>query len=282
MIKQEKFAGFDVIVITEESSNSKAILCPERGGILLQLTLFGEEVFYLQEETFADVSKNIRGGNPVLFPICGPLPNDEYELDGVTYKMKQHGFARNKVWKTDSISGQKVTLSLQADEETLQQYPYYFQLKFTYELTDGKLHIYQTYANLGEGAMPFFAGFHPYFSGNHILSKYNIPSSQYFDYEDFTIKKRTCATSQLEISDSKVFLHLSDSMISFKGEAYTMNINYSEHFKYAVLWSESPEEYICLEPWMARAGSFTNNNGVIELAPGEQVEAHCSFFIEKP
>ncbi|MFJ7684294.1 hypothetical protein [Peribacillus butanolivorans] len=90
MIEQQQFLGFDCIVMTEAISNSKAILCPERGGILIQLTLEGEDVFYFQEDSFHDVTKNIRGGNPILFPTCGPLPNDEYIMDGKTYSIKQH------------------------------------------------------------------------------------------------------------------------------------------------------------------------------------------------
>ena len=72
----EKMAGYNVIVLTEAATDSRTVICPERGGILIQLTLQGKEIFYLQEETFADPTKNIRGGNPVLFPICGPLPNN--------------------------------------------------------------------------------------------------------------------------------------------------------------------------------------------------------------
>lgn len=281
LIMQQTLAGFNVIVLTEEKSNSKAVICPERGGILIQLTLQGEDILYLQEETFADASKNIRGGNPILFPICGPLPNNEYELDGVTYSLKQHGFARNKAWRVEEMESTKVTLLLEDDEETRAQYPFHFCLRFTYELNDGKLMIYQNYENRSQHTMPFYAGFHPYFNGNHSKFKYNIPSSQFLDYSDGQIKERTGATADLDIRDTKVFLELSDSTSSFKGERYTVHVSYSNQFNYALLWSERPEEYICLEPWMAGPGTFTDNEGVIQLEAGKSIDAECTFSIEK-
>lgn len=47
MIVPQKYHGFNVIVLTEEESKSRAVLCPERGGILLQLSLKGKDVLYL-------------------------------------------------------------------------------------------------------------------------------------------------------------------------------------------------------------------------------------------
>lgn len=280
MIVQQKYLGYDVIVMTEEESDSKAVICPERGGILLQLTLGGKEIFYLQEETFKDKTKNVRGGNPILFPICGPLPNNEYTLNGSSYIMKQHGFAREKPWTVDQLEPFRVTLVLEDDEETRKVYPFQFRLRFTYELKDGKLTIHQNYENLSKTSMPFYAGFHPYFLGNHSNSKYNIPSSRYLDYSDHTIKERTSATAELDIKDSKIYNQLSDPVSSFKNDDYTLHLAYSEQFKYIVLWSERPDEYICMEPWMAQAEGFSKNNGVIELEPGQLIEAKCAFSIE--
>ncbi|WP_050615657.1 aldose epimerase family protein [Bacillus testis] len=281
MVEQQTMSGYSVIVITDDDTQSKAVLCPERGGILLQLTLRNEDILYLQEETFIDATKNIRGGNPVLFPICGPLPDNEYTLDGVTYTMKQHGFARNKAWKVLSAEGTKVSLVLEDDEETKNQYPFSFQLIFTYELKDGKLLIHQSYENKSERAMPFYAGFHPYFLGNHHASKYNIPAARYLDNEDNKMKERKQPTAELAIGDSKVYMHLSDPEMCIKEGKRTLHIQYSEVFQNGVLWSERPEEYICLEPWMAGPGTFSKEEGAIYLEPGQILRAECVYFIEK-
>ncbi|MDF2536246.1 MAG: aldose epimerase, partial [Bacillales bacterium] len=80
--------GFEVLEITESNTNSRAVICPERGGILIELVLNGEEILYLNEETFADPLQNIRGGNPVLFPISGAITNNQYEIEGETFNLK--------------------------------------------------------------------------------------------------------------------------------------------------------------------------------------------------
>lgn len=275
----QTMSGFRILTLIEESSHSKAILCPERGGILIQLTLQDKEIFYLQEETFAEVSKNIRGGNPVLFPICGPLPNDTYSMNGQTYAMKQHGFARNKAWEVIESTSTKATLQLTDDEETRSQYPFQFRLRFTYELKDGKLLINQTYENLSANVMPFYAGFHPYFKGNHSTSEYSIPATHYLDYSDYKMKEKTGDINELDIHDTKLFVHTSDSTSTIKGDSYKLQLHTSTQFNCAVLWSEHPKEYICLEPWMAGPYGFNHNEGVVRLGPGEKLHAQCGFSI---
>lgn len=285
MIEQQQFLGFNCVVMTEKKSNSKAILCPERGGILIQLTLEGEEVFYLQEDSFRDVTKNIRGGNPILFPICGSLPNNEYLMDGKRYELKQHGFARNKPWVVDTTEATeasvKVTLRLEDDEETRSLYPFSFRLLFTYELKDGKLSLYQSYENLSDRTMPFYAGFHPYFLGDHRSATYDIPSTRYYDYVDGKVKECDQAIEELEIADAKLFLDLSKLTSSIHFKEHTLCLSYSNHFTHGALWSERSSEYVCLEPWMAGPWSFTDNKGVIELEAGQKVQAECSFTIKK-
>lgn len=278
---KQVISGFECIVLTEEATQSRAVLCPERGGILIQLRLQGEEILYLNDETFADSTKNIRGGNPVLFPICGPLPNNEYEMNRQTYSMKQHGFARNKPWEVIESSASKATLQLKDDEETRAQYPFQFCLQFTYELKDGTLHIYQTYENLSADTMPFYAGFHPYFIGNHAQSTYTIPAARYWDYSDNETKPYTCELKELQISDSKLFSGLTGSEASFKDSRYKLQVQYSDQFKWVVVWSEQSDEYICLEPWMAGPLGFDNNPEVIRLPAGKKLQAECSFSIKK-
>ena len=274
-------SGFECIVLSEETTQSKAILCPERGGILIQLTLHGEEILFLNKETFADVSKNIRGGNPVLFPICGPLPNNEYTMNGQTYTMRQHGFARNKAWEVVEYSASKATLQLKDDEETRAQYPFAFCLQFTYELKDGKLRIHQTYENLSSEEMPFYAGFHPYFIGNHSKSTYQIQAPRYWDYSDDKTKPYTCKLNEQQIFDSKLFSGVTGSEASFKDSRYELQVRYSNHFKWIVVWSEQSDEYICLEPWMAGPLGFDNNPDIVRLPAREKLQAECSFALVK-
>ncbi len=72
--------------------------CPTRGGLLTNWVSDGKEILYFDEKRFIDKTKSIRGGIPILFPLCGNLdiPNS---LFGKNYmQFMQHGFARDLQW----------------------------------------------------------------------------------------------------------------------------------------------------------------------------------------
>ena len=77
------------------SSGDRLRIIPERGGLVSGWSCGGREILYFDQDRYADPSKSIRGGIPVLFPICGNLPGDVLPVDGVDYPLKQHGFARD-------------------------------------------------------------------------------------------------------------------------------------------------------------------------------------------
>jgi galactose mutarotase-like enzyme len=55
---------------------------------------------------------------PVLFPIVGKLRNNEYEWQGQTYHLPQHGFARDQVFEVHSRRTDRLTLALKARVDT--------------------------------------------------------------------------------------------------------------------------------------------------------------------
>ncbi len=54
-------------------ANSWLKLVPARGGIITEWVLAGKPVLYMDPTTLLDTTKNVRGGMPILFPVCGPL-----------------------------------------------------------------------------------------------------------------------------------------------------------------------------------------------------------------
>ncbi|MBQ5839505.1 MAG: aldose 1-epimerase family protein, partial [Bacteroidaceae bacterium] len=78
------------------------------------------------------------GYSPILFPACGGLWNGEYKYHGKTYKMVKHGFVRMMEFTpVGEAQYGSMSFSVQETEETLQQYPFAFNLTITYTL-DGK------------------------------------------------------------------------------------------------------------------------------------------------
>ena len=88
-------------------SGDRLRIIPERGGIVSEWRCGEREVLYFDQERYADPTKSIRGGIPVLFPICGNLPGDLLQVNGVDHTLKQHGFARNLPWQLQLLDDQR-------------------------------------------------------------------------------------------------------------------------------------------------------------------------------
>lgn len=269
--------------LTESSTNSRIVVCPERGGIVIGCQLNGVELFYLDKATFENPTANIRGGNPILFPICGQLENQSYEWNGQTYKMANHGVARTAVWEvvdTASDGEASITIRLRSNEQTLQSYPFAFELLFTYALKDGQLHTRQQYRNLGESeAMPFYAGFHPYFAIDTDKNiAYESDATRFVDYNDNVVKPFTGKIDLEDLVESVCLLDSKKSEISFPVSKETrVHLTYDDIFKYMVLWSVKDRPFICAEPWMAATGELNRQEELVMLGAGEELRANFTI-----
>ncbi|QJC54517.1 aldose epimerase [Paenibacillus albicereus] len=270
-----------MVELSEASTRSRVLLCPERGGIALACRLNGYELFYLDEATFLDPSANIRGGNPVLFPISGPVAGGEYEWEGKRYAMKQHGVARTEAWRIADTSEDgvaSVTLSLSSSERTREAFPFDFELRFTYELKEGRLSIRQQYRNLSDRAMPMYPGFHPYFATSAKDLPYATDAKRYLDYNDGQVKPYEGRLDLGPMQESAALLDASRPEISFPLDSgITVTMAYSEAFKYVVLWSVPGKPFVCVEPWMALPGELERREELVQVPPGGETEAFLTL-----
>lgn len=278
---------YTIYELKEPGTSSSVRVCPERGGIVIGCQLHGEELFYLDKATFEHPTANIRGGNPILFPICGQLENKSYEWEGTRYEMANHGVARTSPWEVvgTSTNGEaSVTLRLRSNEETLAAYPFNFELEFTYALIGGELHTRQHYRNCGQagsGAMPFYAGFHPYFAieGSKAIP-YDTDATRYVDYNDNVEKPFTGVVDLENLVESVCLLDARKSEIAFPiRDGVKVRLRYDDSFKYVVLWSVKDRPFVCVEPWMAETGELNRQEELVLLEAGET--RSCNFVISR-
>ncbi|HXI49266.1 MAG TPA: hypothetical protein VNH39_11840, partial [Steroidobacteraceae bacterium] len=59
------------------------------------------------------------GRAPLLFPIVGALAGGIYRLGSQTYRLPRHGFARGKLFATESTGASAAVFRLVADEASL-------------------------------------------------------------------------------------------------------------------------------------------------------------------
>ena len=112
-----------------KDNNNRINFCPSRGGIITNWVFNDNQILYFDKKRFLDKSKSIRGGIPILFPICGNL--EKKSLFGDNFlDLMQHGFARDQQWNyVFNQSKNTLCLSLSDNEITRKYYPYFFQLK---------------------------------------------------------------------------------------------------------------------------------------------------------
>lgn len=276
---KDKFQMFE---LREENTNSWVKVCPERGGIITSFGVNGEEILYLDKDTFYNAEANIRGGIPILFPICGQLKEGKYNFNGKTYFMKNHGVARINSWEVMSASTDNeasIKLALKSNVVTEKSFPFKFELIFTYVLKDGKLTINQEYKNNSNEPMLFHAGFHPYFKAISKNIKYDTDASKYLDYNDMKIKEYNGSIDLSEMVESAAFLDASKNSISFElpGLNRKIILEYGKEFKYLVLWSVKDREFICVEPWTAKNEAFNTGEGLIYIEPKNKLSTYFTI-----
>ncbi len=70
--------------------------------------------------------------SPVLFPIVGRLLDDEYIYNNKTYKLTQHGFARDCEFMLVKKTNKEGIYLLKENNEILKKYPFKFNLSIGY------------------------------------------------------------------------------------------------------------------------------------------------------
>jgi galactose mutarotase-like enzyme len=275
----KKQQQYETYILTNQPAQSRLEVVPERGGLITHWSLREQEILYFDAERFANPSLSVRGGIPILFPICGNLPENTYTHNGKQYSLKQHGFARDLPWEvTDQVTNDLVslTLVLQSNDQTREVYPFNCQLTFTYQLKGDSLEIQQRFTNHSSEPMPFAAGFHPYFyvSDKSKLA-FEIPATEYRDQITGETQPFTGSFdfSQDEIDVAFPQLSKQTTSVTDTERQLKVTIDYSDLYSTLVFWTVQGKDYYCLEPWSAPRNAMNTGEQLTQLAPGDSLEA---------
>jgi len=276
---------YETYILTDQGASSRLEVVPERGGIITSWSLQGQDILYLDAERFTDPSLSVRGGIPILFPICGNLPNNTYTYKGEQYTLKQHGFARDLPWEvTNQVTNDLValTLVLNSNDQTRAVYPFDFQLAFTYQLKGNTLEIQQRYTNHSTEPMPFSTGLHPYFfTSDKTKLEFEIPASQYQDQITKEVHpfSGTFDLSRDEIDVAFRQVNGSSASVTDTGRRLKVTLSYSDLYSTLVFWTVKGKDYYCLEPWSAPRNALNTADHLTQLAPGASYEASVTLAV---
>jgi galactose mutarotase-like enzyme len=256
-----------------KSGSAEATIAPDRGAIVTSFRIADRELLYLDQATFNDHSKNIRGGIPVLFPSPGKLENDRWVRAGKSGELKQHGFARNLSWRVAALSASSALLKLASTAETLHGFPWAFAAELTYSLAVNALRIDFRVSNGGDSPMPIAFGLHPYFSVGD-KSRVRIPTDATRAFDN--VSKRVVPFEGFDLTRSEVDLHLLDHGSTHGvlelGDDTQIEIVTSPQFVRWIVWTVAGKDYVCLEPWTASGNALNTGEDLIFVEPGGNCE----------
>ncbi len=271
---------------------------PERGGLLTGWRCGGVERLYFDAERFADPAKSVRGGIPVLFPVCGNLPDGQLHLPQGDFAMPQHGFARDLPWTLEALEdGRGIRLQLRDSDATWAVYPFAFSLSLEYRLEPEALAIRAVIGHEpvshdpdrpdpvvqepGRDAtpMPFAFGLHPYFGVDDLAaaSLEGLPASC-FDHlgggDGPTATQLQRLPQGVDLRVEIAAGRASAPRLTGASQGGAVALQADAPFDHVVVWTDPPRPMVCLEPWTARRGVLG-----LELAPGERRELRCRYVV---
>ena len=185
--------GLIKIIINNDHAEAEIYL---HGANLTHFQPKGEApVIFNAKETIFSASKTVHAGIPICWPWFGPHPTESAK--------PQHGFARDLCWKLKSAKMLKtneteVVLTLKESPQTLELWPYAFELELTF--TVGRsLSVSLKTTNRAATAFTFTQALHTYFAVSDIESvqPQGVEGTPFIDYTD--AKKEKIETDPLRI-----------------------------------------------------------------------------------
>ncbi len=237
---------------------------------------------------------------PVLFPIVGKLKDGKTSIDGETFEMGQHGFARDMEF--EQINEHEYVLKW--NEETLKKFPFKFELYISYEVKNDEVKTQYRVVNKDDKQMIFGLGGHPAFRCEYNSGKYHLEFQdieediEVYQLENGLIKQLPEKTSKF-IKENKIFLdkktfendaiilkNIKSRKIYLKTETKTVLTMNFKDFPYLGIWSKEDAPFVCIEPWFNTAdtvdsnGIFEEKEDLIELKPNKEFKAEykVKFF----
>ncbi|ENQ3080360.1 aldose 1-epimerase family protein [Bacillus cereus] len=243
---------------------------------------------------------------PILFPIVGRLVDNTYYVDGKPYSLTQHGFARDLTFTIKEQTESKITYTITSNEETLQNYPFAFELLVSYELNGTSISVTYEVFNSNSEEMYFSIGGHPGFNcpllPNESFTDYYLSFSTPERLESSVLEgpflskhKLVVAEEATELplacdlfqNDALIFENMRKNEITIRSHNHKKFVKVSfEGFPFVGVWTlENNAPFLCIEPWygiadeLDPAKDFKEKKGIQMLKANETFICRYSITI---
>ncbi|MEX0883257.1 MAG: aldose 1-epimerase family protein [Cyclobacteriaceae bacterium] len=274
----------------------------KKGGLSAEFSAFGAEctsLTYKGREYLWQADPAIWGRHaPVLFPFVGRLKGNTFIHQGASYTMGQHGFARDRKFQLADQDENSLTFVLVSDAQSLEIFPFHFQLFIRYTLTEAGMKVGYKVVNPSSCPLLYSIGAHPGF---------NCPLDPEEEaFSDYEIDFMQAGLSSLSvylledglIGDKKAEIPLHDGKLPlsyslFENDALIMDVgaftqiqirskitgrgfimDFSD-FRWLGLWSKNKDAgFICIEPWNGIADTLGHDLQLENKWGIQKLEAH--------
>lgn len=236
---------------------------------------------------------------PVLFPIVGRLTDDTLIYDGRSYRLTQHGFARDSLFAWVERAADRAVLELRESPETLAIYPFRFVLQMIYAVAGNTLSVTTRVMNPAETPLICGVGAHPAFlwplaestpKEAHRLSFPEHEPGPGRSVEGGLIGGAVALpfmgtelplTEGLFTNDAIVIPDVANRSVRFAAldaegrEKRALAVSWEGYWDLGIWSKPTGAPFLCIEPWAGMAspvgwqGEFADKPGILKLAPGE-------------
>ena len=246
------------------------------------------------------------GRAPLLFPIVGRVPDDQFTHEGRIFALPRHGFARRRAFEVVRQAPALARFRLSADAETRAVYPFDFVLEAEFAVEGAELRATIRIANRGSTVMPATFGFHPAFRwplpdagerGSHAIV---------FEQDEPGPLRRLDATGLLGteplptpiegrrlvlddaqfVDDAMIFDAPRSRSLSYGGQGGPSLAMSWTGMSHLGIWTKPGAPYVCIEPWhgmSAPAGApsdLTRRSDLLQLAPGASADFSMTLRLD--
>ena len=270
------------------------------GGELISFKLDGIEKIHQGEESKDENGKVYwKRHAPVLFPIVGKLKRGQTLINGRTYEMPQHGFARDMEFEPLTKLDNFHSYVLKSNKYTMARYPFEFELYNTYRHEGNKLTVIYKVVNTGNNNMPYAIGGHPAFKvdpddlkkGNYYLEFEEEEEKAHFLYlvdglvgteysKNLLIEDKYLLLDEHTFdNDALIIKGIQNRKISLRNRRTRKTVLTFEYedWPYLGIWSKAGAPFICLEPWTSTADRVNSNNVFVQKTDMRVLEPENEF-----
>jgi aldose 1-epimerase len=313
-IKKENKFGIEQVKIFNKSTGEYVAIIPECGGLVNEIVFHKSGKNYQiinGYNSLEDLSEYDMFKSSKLIPFPNRIKDGKYEFLGESYQLPInfpaennaiHGFIFDKKFKVthNEVNENEASITLEYIYNGENEgFPFKFitEMIFTLTAEDG-LNCQTVVQNLGDTAMPFGDGWHPYFKFDKqvddihlkiptdiktLVDEKMIPTGEILPFNNFT---ELTKINQIKL-DTGFRIAGEDGIVGTELFDPESNITIKifqeigeKKYNFLQVYIPPSRDSIAVEPMTCNINAFNNKDGLIVLEPGEVFEGNYGVKIE--